>query len=140
MTKEGGKKTKNRKVFILIAALIAIAVLVATAFIMYRLSKDRIEGNWKIVEAKAEGVVMTTDDAKAIGLSSVGYFKLEKDGSCAVKMLDKEYAGKWKQEDEKKILIEYEDVHVIHATIDKNGNMQATDEASVEYKLNKAIF
>ena len=94
-------------------------------------------GFWIIKEAASGDVVMTEEDAKAIGLTKIGAFRLDKSGDCSLVILESEYAGKWTEGDDGRLNINYGDGLVLYATIDEEGVMTATDDVSMRYTLEK---
>lgn len=113
--------------------------LIAAAFIMMVMltSCGGPVGYWTIDEITAGDVVMTQEDAKALGFGRPGAIKLNKSGSCVVELLGDEYEGTWKQANDGTITIEYGNEQSATATIDDDNIMTATDDQGTVYKLSK---
>lgn len=116
-----------------------IAAVIAAALIMMMTlaSCGGPVGYWTIDEITSGDVVMTQDDAKALGFGSPGAFRLNKSGSCVVELLGDKYEGTWEQAKDGTITLEYGDDLSATATIDEDNVMTATDSQGTVYKMTK---
>lgn len=133
-----GKKRRPVRVIaaVLMSFFIAAFLVMIGAALFIKYSSSPV-GYWKITEAKANDIVMTKEDAEAVGLKGIGYLRLNRSGSCSLRLLDDKYKGTWKQTKKGTIKVSYGEGDTLNATIDKRGVMTATDKVKVEYKLKK---
>ena len=113
------------------------AVITALIMMMTLASCSGPVGYWMIDEITTGDVVMTQDDAKALGFGSPGSFRLNKSGSCVVEMLGDKYEGTWKEAKDGTITLEYGDDLSATATIDEDNIMTVTDNQGTVYKTSK---
>lgn len=130
------KKIGHVLMELLLLALIACFVGIVWFAFSVKTSSSPV-GYWTITEASSNGVVMTPEDAEAIGLSKIGSALLYKSGKCKITIMDKEFEGKWTKEKSRSLTIRYGNGHVMKAQIDSDNVMTATDENYVEYVLKK---
>ena len=96
-------------------------------------------GFWEITEVTTGDVVMTVEDAKNIGLNSVGSVTLRKSGTADVTLVGEDYEGEWNLADDGTMTIVYgNEDEVLTGTIDEEaGVMTLTDSIGSTYKLEK---
>ena len=116
---------------------ITAAVITALVMMMALTSCSGPVGYWTIDEITTGDVVMTQDDAKALGFGTPGSFKLNKSGSCVVELLGDKYEGTWKEDKDGEITLEYGEGLSATATIDDDNVMTVTDNQGTVYKTSK---
>ena len=114
----------------------SIIILLLACTLLSACSKGPV-GFWKVTEAKAGDVLMTEEDAKSMGLSAVGTFKLNKSGDCEIELLGVEYTGEWKEAEDGSITVKYDKERVLTGSINDEGVMSLKDNEGTEYKLSK---
>lgn len=115
---------------------VTAALIIVLVMMMTLTSCSGPVGYWMIDEITTGDVVMTQDDAKALGFGTPGSFKLNKSGSCVVELLGDKYEGTWKEDKDGKITLEYGDGSSATATID-DKIMTVTDDQGTVYKTSK---
>jgi hypothetical protein len=116
---------------------LAAAEVTALIMIMTLASCGGPVGYWTIDEITTGDVVMTQDDAKALGFGIPGAFKLNKSGSCEIELLGDKYEGTWEQSKDGTITMKYGKDQSAKASIDDDNIMTATDNKGTVYKLSK---
>lgn len=130
------KKKKARTAAAALMMVIIIAFIGIAAVALVTKNSDAAVGYWKIKEVSVFGTVMTEKDAEKIGLSEIGYIRLNRSGSCTLALLGREYEGSWTEADDGTLTIRYGEDKTITAVI-KEGVMTAEDGSSAQYKLEK---
>ena len=136
-TKDNKKKAYGRQLLavLLIMVIAAVAFAVGTAFSVKNSSSP--VGYWVVKQATLNGIVMTSEDAEAIGLNQIGSISLKKSGKCEVSLMGDEFEGTWIINDDNSLTIKYGDEYTITAVIGDDSVMTAKDESEVEYVLEK---
>ena len=134
---ETRKKHRDQKRLLKIIAVILLAVLACIAVLVaMNANSDSAVGHWEVKKLVAGDTVMTQKDAEAIGLSGIGYIRLNRSGSCEVKLYDRETKGKWTEKKDGTIRIKYGG-ESMKASIDEKGVMTAVDSETTKYILEK---
>ena len=138
--KKASGKNRNKLLRILLGiimcTLLAIVVSVLSIGLGTRDSGSAV-GNWQIIEVTAGAESMSLEDANNLGITEIGYFRLNNSGTCEIKILDFETEGEWTEGEDGVITIKFGEEETIVAQIDEEGVMTAKDDALTEYKLEK---
>lgn len=119
-----------KKLLVISMAIIMMLAMTACS------EKTALLGKWHITNVTAGNMQIDSSEMQDLGLSSTGYIKINKSGSCIVDLLGDEYEGTWEMNDDGEITIEYGKDEVGHAK--KDGDvLNFTDSQGNLYELQK---
>ena len=135
------KSNKRKKVVRMVIGTAMILVIAAFAFLVIMAfsikGSDSPVGYWVVKEATSNGVVMTPQDAEAMGFNEIGSIRFDKSGSCKVTVLGKEDEGQWVDNENGTLTITYGENQIMTIELNRDGTITAIDESYIEYLLEK---
>lgn len=123
---------KKKLLIIILVEVLLVTFLLIVLFVPIHKSAA---GTWVVNEITAGEVTMTIKDGQSLGIS-LGTFKLKKDGTCQVILLEEKYEGIWKEKNNK-IVIKYGDRTATGKH--KGKNIVITDDQQTKYKMRNAL-
>ena len=123
---------KKKLLIIILAELLIVAFLLVVLFVPIHKSAA---GTWVVNEITAGEVTMTIKDGQSLGIS-LGTFKLKKDGTCQVTLLEEKHKGTWKEKNNT-IKIKYGERTATGKH--KGKNIIITDDQQTQYKMRNPL-
>lgn len=124
---------RNRKTLLIIAMMLSV-MLVFTACS----DRTKMLGRWNVTKITAGDLVMEADELEELGLTSAGFLKLNKSGSCVVNLLGDEYEGTWEfNESDGTATVTYDDGSKQGSAVRKDKVITFTDAEGNEYEMQK---
>ncbi|MBQ0005334.1 MAG: hypothetical protein KBS68_05705 [Clostridiales bacterium] len=120
----------TKRILALVLALVMVFALTGCS------DEIKMVGRWNITKVTAGDFVMDQDELNDLGLSSAGYLKLNKSGSCVVNLLGDEYEGTWELNDNGEAVVTYGKDLKGTATRDDKV-ITFIDSAGNEYEMEK---